>query len=102
DISDVFLPGGENGSVPVYDTCDEIRGRPTRISGSPELHRRSFAVVFAPTNIQAFQLTRFRSAKGHRAGTKSIIFYGAYVIFEEIRIKQGKCKSKYRQEIDRL
>ena len=110
DIEDVYLPGEESDSVPVFDTCDEIRRK-------INVHLRKHGVTQAklcrdicsqyhsahkPANIQAVQLTRFRSAKGPTAGTKSIIFYGAYVLFEKIRVKQGKHKSKHRMEMEAL
>jgi hypothetical protein len=33
-------------------------------------------------------------------GNTSGIFYGAYVYFEKLRIKEGKSKSKKRQEME--
>ena len=110
DISDVYLPGEEDNTVPVYETCDEVR---RKISAHLRKHGvtqaqfcRDICAQFrfdnGTANIQATQLSRFRSARGPRAGTKSIVFYGAYLYFEKLRIKQGKCKSQHRRDMERL
>ncbi len=35
-------------------------------------------------------------------GASSPIFYGSYVYFEKLRVKQGKPKSKKRQEMEKI
>ena len=110
DISDVYLPGEEDNTVPVYETCNEvrrkIRAHLSKCGVTQAQFCRDICAQFhldnGPANIQAAQLSRFLSARGPRAGTKSIVFYGAYLYFEKIRIKQGKCKSRHRLDMERL
>lgn len=110
NIGDLSLPGEESDSVPVYDTCDEVRRKISAHLRRPGVTqaqfcreiRAQFHSADKPANIQNVQLDRFRSAKGPRAGAKSVIFYGAYVFFEKARIKQGRNKSKHRQEMEKL
>ena len=52
--------------------------------------------------LQSKQLADFRSKKGPYAGNTSAIFYGAYVFFEKVRIKEGKPKSKMRREMESI
>lgn len=54
-----------------------------------------------PRQIQSKQLTDFRNKKGPEAGNTSAVFYGSYVFFEKIRIKEGKEKTKKRLENER-
>ncbi|KAH6619450.1 hypothetical protein B0J18DRAFT_434135 [Chaetomium sp. MPI-SDFR-AT-0129] len=41
-------------------------------------------------------MANFLKAKGPAAGAKLPLFYGAYVYFEKLRVKEGKPKSKHR------
>ena len=52
--------------------------------------------------MQSSQLATFRSKKGPFAGNTSAVCYGAYVYFEELRIKNGKPKGRKREEMARL
>ena len=47
-------------------------------------------------------LKTFLSSNGVLMGASSPIFYGAYVYFEKLRIKQGKPKSKKRKEMEEV
>ena len=110
DICDIYLAGEEENTVPVYETCDEvrrkIRAHLNKCGVTKAQFCRDICAQFhfdnGPANIQPTQLSRFLSARGPRAGTKSIIFYGAYLYFEKIRIKQGKGKSRHRQDMEGL
>lgn len=55
-----------------------------------------------PKAIQGTQLARFRGMKGADAGASSLVFYGAYVFFEMVRVKSGKPKSKHRLEMEEM
>lgn len=44
----------------------------------------------------------FRGKKGPDAGNTSSVFYGAYVFFEKMRIKQNKPKSEKRKEMEEV
>ncbi|KAI1138376.1 hypothetical protein F5Y05DRAFT_37610 [Hypoxylon sp. FL0543] len=109
DISQIHLDGEETDSVPIYDTCDEIRKKINGHLKSPEmtqaqLCRNLYDQLHAPKvkGIQSGQLTDFLRAKGSKAGVKSTVFYAAYVYFEKLRIAQGKPKSSHREAMENI
>lgn len=108
DISEIFLPGEQDDTVQIYDTCDEIRKKIaaymrkdgiTQASLLRELQAQ-FHTSRAPSRMQSSQLTAFRSKKGPSMGNTSSIFYSAYVFFEKLRIKENKPKSKHRLDME--
>jgi hypothetical protein len=111
DLSDIELPGEEDDEVPIYDSCDEIRKKINAHLKKPgatkaQLCRDIYAQLKGPCRpakvFQSSQLDSFRGRKGALAGAKTAIFYGAYVFFEKLRIKEGKPKSKHRREMEEL
>ncbi|KAF2211736.1 hypothetical protein CERZMDRAFT_42545 [Cercospora zeae-maydis SCOH1-5] len=105
DITAIHLRGEETGSVPIYDTCDEIRKKINAHLVKPGVTQASFcrdlAAQLSPgASIQSKQLTDFRSKKGPRHGNTSCVFYAAYVFFEKLRLAEGKPKSKHRKEME--
>jgi hypothetical protein len=52
--------------------------------------------------VQSSQLSAFRSKKGPYDGNSSAVYYGAYVFFEKLRLKENKPKGKKREEMERL
>ncbi|KAI9784028.1 MAG: hypothetical protein M1835_003682 [Candelina submexicana] len=108
EVADVHLPGEETQTVPIYDTCDEIRRKINAHLRKDDVIQASFlrslsAQFPEPRSITSKQLTDFRSKKGPRAGNSSGVFYAAYVYFEKLRIKDGKKKkTKTREEMERV
>lgn len=105
DISAIHLPGEETRSVPIFDTCDEVRKKINAYLVKPGVTQASFcrelaAQLPAGTNIQSKQLTDFRSKRGPRQGNTSCVFYAAYVFFEKLRLAEGRPKSKHRLEME--
>ncbi|KAL1843706.1 hypothetical protein VTJ49DRAFT_406 [Mycothermus thermophilus] len=109
DVSDIVLPGEEDDSVPGFDTCDEVRKKINAYLQRPgvtqaSLCRSIHAQLKGPSRpekpFQSAQLARFRNMKGPRCGVKLSLFYGAYVFFEKLRIKEGKPKSKHRLDME--
>ncbi|KAL2122956.1 hypothetical protein VTJ04DRAFT_3411 [Mycothermus thermophilus] len=109
DVSDIHLDGEETDSVPVFDTCDEVRKKINAYLQRPGVTQASLCrAIYAqlkgpskPSNpFQSGQLTRFRNMKGPCVGAKLPLFYGAYVFFEKVRIKEGRPKSKHRLEME--
>ncbi|OTA86163.1 hypothetical protein M434DRAFT_400012 [Hypoxylon sp. CO27-5] len=107
DISNIHLAGEETDSVPVFDTCDEIRKKINahlRTSGVTQAQfcRDLYSQLHVPKvkSIQSAQLSSFLRGKGPRTGAKSTVFYAAYVYFEKLRIAQGKPKSKHREDME--
>lgn len=110
DLSDVVLRGEDHDSVPVFDSCDEIRRKINAHLKKPGVTQAQFlrdvyAQLKGPSRpgrpFQGVQLARFRETKGALNGAKSPIFYGAYVFFEKMRINEGKPKSKHRLDMEK-
>ncbi|ORY09173.1 hypothetical protein BCR34DRAFT_568903 [Clohesyomyces aquaticus] len=108
DISGVVLPGEMNDSVEVYDTCDEVRRKINAHLRQPGVTQAQFLRDIAAQyhtkdrKVQSKQLADFRSKKGPYSGNTSIVFYGAYVFFEKLRVKEGKPKSKKRLDMEMI
>ncbi|KAK4098827.1 hypothetical protein N658DRAFT_560841 [Parathielavia hyrcaniae] len=110
DISDVVLPGEDLDAVPVFDTCDEVRKKINAHLKKPGITKAGFcrdmyAQLKGPSRtakpLQSSQLDRFRNSKGPLSGAKTLVYYGAYVFFEKLRIKGGRPKSKHRVAMER-
>jgi len=111
-IDELYLDGEEADSVPIYDSCDEIRRKiEEHLSATLGLSATQFcrnlaAQLLAPENegrnISWGQLASFRKLKGPRTGAKSIVFYVAYVYFEKLRIVRGEAKSEHREIMEEL
>ncbi|KAF2854025.1 hypothetical protein T440DRAFT_465048 [Plenodomus tracheiphilus IPT5] len=107
-VDDIKLAGEEDDAVEVYDTCDEIRRKINAFLKKPGVTAAAFCRAISashhktPKKISSTQLSAFRSKKGPYAGNTSAVFYGSYVYFEKLRIKEGKPKSKKRQEMEKI
>jgi hypothetical protein len=88
------------------DTCDEVRRKINAHLKKPGVTQASFLRSVSacyhtvPKKFTASQLSLFRSKKGSYEGNTSGIFYGAYVYFEKLRIKEGKPMGKKREEME--
>ncbi|KAI1073816.1 hypothetical protein F5B20DRAFT_493833 [Whalleya microplaca] len=107
DVSGVTLDGEESEEVPVYDTCDEIRRKIRALLRNPDVSQAAFCRAISKCfpeerRIQSSQLNSFLGKKGPMSGNTSSIFYGSYVFFEKMRIKEGKPKSKMREEMEKI
>ncbi|KAF3059335.1 Glucan endo-1,3-beta-glucosidase BGN13.1 [Daldinia childiae] len=109
DINNVSLPGEETDSVPVYDTCDEVRRKINAHLKTPGLTAAQFcrdiyAQLRQPKGkcFQSKQLADFRGKKGATSGCTSPVFYTAYVYFEKKRIAEGKPKNPHRLKMESL
>ncbi|KAI0120782.1 hypothetical protein F4776DRAFT_665409 [Hypoxylon sp. NC0597] len=107
DVGDTKLDGEETQEVPVYDTCDEVRKKIRAFLRKPDVSQAAFCRAISKSlpderKIQSRQLNAFLSKKGPMEGNTSYAFYGAYVFFEKLRIKEGKPKSKMRLEMEKI
>ncbi|KAI2778323.1 hypothetical protein F4815DRAFT_477964 [Daldinia loculata] len=107
DVSDIKLYGEDTQSVPVYDTCDEVRKKIRAFLRKPDISQSAFCRAIAKSfpeekQIQSRQLNCFLDKKGPMSGNTSSVFYGAYVFFEKLRIKEGRPKSEMRQEMEKV
>lgn len=68
--------------------------------GKPEVTQATFlkdlALQAKVKGIQSKQLNDFRNYCGAHVGNTSRVFYGAYVFFEKMRIRDGEPKSEHR------
>ena len=105
DALDIRLEGEDNDGVEVYDTCDEIRRKIAAYLREDGVTRAGLLWEICKAfsgkgSIPSQRLQDFQSKSGPLSGNTSPIFYGAYVFFEKLRIKQGKKKSKARLEME--
>lgn len=108
DVSGVELPGEEDMLVEVFDTCAEMRKhiRDLQKKGcSQAAICRAFSTSYpegSGKSVSAANLRTFMGNKGSMGGNTSPAFYGGYVFFEKKRIKEGKPKSKFREEMEEI
>ena len=108
DVSAISLPGEETDSVPIFDTCDDLRTKINRyMRETPGVSNASFIREInkslpgnSSKSASTQQLTTFLSSKGPTKGAESGVFYAGYIFLEKLRIKQGKLKTKKRQEME--
>ena len=53
-------------------------------------------------DVNARKLDNFLKQSGPNAGAKNAVFYAAYVYFEKMRVKEGKGKTKHREEMEKV
>lgn len=105
EVSAVQLDGEDDQSVPVYDSCDEVRKKINAYLRSANCTQAAFLREVASAypegkKIQSKQLQDFLGRRGAASGNTSSVFYGSYVFFEKMRLKDGKPKSKHRNEME--
>jgi hypothetical protein len=109
DVSGIHLDGEDNDSVPVYDTCDDIRTKISRfMRETPSSNTNSAFIRLINSTLPTSstktptsrQMPTFLNKKGPTSGADSPVFYASYVFFEKLRIKKNKPKSKKRVEME--
>ncbi len=106
DVSDIHLDGEEEGEVEIYETCDSIRLMILRHLNKTGITQASFLRQIGKQfgtefkNTQTSQLQTFLNYDGASHGSRSAVFYGAYVYFEKLRIKNKEPKSQFREEME--
>ena len=107
DVSDIHLDGEKEGNVPIYDTCQDVRIkinahlRNSTMTQTAFLRELGKQIPGEPTP-SGQRLKTFIGGKAPLDGGDSPVFYGAYVWFEKLRIKQNKKKSKKREEMEKI
>ncbi|RYP46569.1 hypothetical protein DL768_007251 [Monosporascus sp. mg162] len=107
DTGDIRLEGEDQQVVPVYDTCDEVRKKIRAFLKKADVTQAAFCRAIGESfpekrSIQSRQLSTFLGRKGPTAGNTSSVFYGSYVFFEKLRIKEGKPKTQFRLEMEKI
>lgn len=105
DLSAIKLEGEDTISVPVFDSCDEIRKKICAYHREDGTTQAAFLREIAktypePKKIQSKVLNDFLGKKGASAGNTSSVFYASYVFFEKLRIWDNKPKSKHRLQME--
>ncbi|RSM18965.1 hypothetical protein CDV31_002288 [Fusarium ambrosium] len=106
DVSGVDeLPGEETGSVPIFDTCEEIRKKIRHVLARDGITQAAFIREINKSlpegqSVSAANMRYFMGRKGPRDGNTNITFYAAYIFFEKKRIKAGKPKTDFREDME--
>ncbi|KAF9774484.1 hypothetical protein IL306_007504 [Fusarium sp. DS 682] len=107
DVSNVDpLPGEADGTVPIYDTCDEIRKKIRPMLAKEGMTQAAFIRALNKNlpegkSVSPANLRYFMGRKGVRDGNTNITFYAAYVFFEKKRIQAGKPKTAFREKMEK-
>ncbi|KAI0335410.1 hypothetical protein GY45DRAFT_1240752 [Cubamyces sp. BRFM 1775] len=91
---DVVLEGEEEGDIPVYDDCNDIRRKIRALQKEPNFKVTHWLQEIGNINNNSYQ--RFMKATGPHGGASNGTYYAAYVYFEKVRILQGKKKTAKR------
>jgi len=107
DVSEIHLEGEETGDVPIYDTCDEVRRKIRAFLKRDGVSQAALLRALGRcrpggTPISASSFRMFMDQKGPAAGGQSGVFYAGYVFFEKVRLRDGKPKSKRREEMEEV
>jgi hypothetical protein len=96
NILEVQIPDmDEDGTVPVFDDCDEIRKKIKFFLGEKLVTKAAF--LRALGDINSNSLRSFMNLKrGAGSGAANVVYRTAYVFFEKKRILEGKKKTKKR------
>ncbi|KXH32062.1 calcineurin is a calcium-dependent [Colletotrichum salicis] len=108
DLSEIELPGDDDMSVAVWDTCDIVRTKIRAILKKEGVTKAAFLRTIVKAAYPAGSdhkiapnlLTNFMNKKGPASGNTSSVFYAVYVFFEKLRVRDGKPKTKKREEME--
>jgi hypothetical protein len=105
DLSDIRLEGETEQSVPVYDSCDDIREKIKKCLKNgikPSTFLQEIATCAGGKKLPYTSFINFMNQTGPLAGNKSMVYYSSYVFFEKLRLKDGMHKSGNRREMEIL
>ncbi|PIL32078.1 hypothetical protein GSI_06783 [Ganoderma sinense ZZ0214-1] len=91
---EVVLDGEDEGNVPIYDDCNDIRRKIRALQKEPGFKITQWLETIGRINNNSYQ--RFMKATGPTGGAGNGTYYAAYVYFEKRRIAEGKKKSAKR------
>jgi hypothetical protein len=105
DVSGIELPGEEDGTVEVYDTCDSLREKISDYLEQDGITQAGFLREISKClpggkKLSSAQLKTFMAKDGPKAGNTTGIFYAGYCYFEKLRIANGEEKSEFREEME--
>ncbi|RDB28828.1 hypothetical protein Hypma_015372 [Hypsizygus marmoreus] len=91
---DVKLVGEDEGPVPVYDDCAEVRRKIGLLQKTAGWKVTHWLKEIGGINNNSFG--RFMKEKGRTDGASNGTYYAAYVYFEKVRILEGKKRTAKR------
>ncbi|KAI0757121.1 hypothetical protein C8Q80DRAFT_78011 [Daedaleopsis nitida] len=91
---EVVLEGEDEGDLPIFDDCNEIRRKIRLLQKEPNFKVTPWLKEIGNINSNSFQ--RFMKASGPTGGATNGTYYAAYVYFEKVRIAEGKKKTPKR------
>ncbi|KAF8519166.1 hypothetical protein JB92DRAFT_2786864 [Gautieria morchelliformis] len=94
DWRDVKLKGEDEGEVPVYDDCNEVRRKIRLLQKEPGFKVTHWLRDIGGVNSNS--LSRFMKVSGPTAGAENGTYVAAYKYFEKIRISINKKKTPKR------
>ncbi|KAK1584883.1 uncharacterized protein LY79DRAFT_560309 [Colletotrichum navitas] len=108
DLSGIHLNGDEDMSVPIFDTCDDVRTKIRRQLRRDGVTKAAFLralvkAAYPPGSTHKIApnlLDNFLRREGPVAGNTSSVFYAAYVFFEKLRIRDGRPKTQKREDME--
>jgi len=92
----VELEKDDEGCVPVYDDCAEVRRKIRLLQKTPGWKVGAWLKDIG--NINSNSYGRFMKETGKTDGASNGTYYAAYVYFEKVRIAEGKKKTAKRLE----
>ncbi|KAG3062110.1 hypothetical protein PC128_g13627 [Phytophthora cactorum] len=100
-IQDVELPDmDEDGSVAVFDDCDEIRMKINFFLGEKIVTKAVFLRALGDINSNSLR-SFMNSKRGAGSGAANVVYRTAYIFFEKKRILEGGKKTKKRLDSEK-
>ncbi|MCJ1299690.1 hypothetical protein MMC08_002483 [Hypocenomyce scalaris] len=110
DPSSIPLDGEDSHSVPVYDTCAEIRSKitslldssaETEVNGKKKKYNKTVLCQQMGDGMRTQTLQRFRDHEGEMGGAETKAYYLGYIFFEKLRIHSEEEKSASRKKAEK-
>ncbi|KIJ68297.1 hypothetical protein HYDPIDRAFT_173059 [Hydnomerulius pinastri MD-312] len=95
---DVKLEGEDEGEVPIYDDCNDVRRKIRALMKTPGWKVTQWLRDIGGINSNSYG--RFMKDTGPTAGASNGTYPAAYIYFEKLRIFEGKKKSAKRLKME--
>ncbi|KAF9473398.1 hypothetical protein BDN70DRAFT_867447 [Pholiota conissans] len=93
---DIKLEKEDEGAVPIYDDCGEIRRKIKLLQQTPGWKASPWLKEIGGINSNSYN--RFMKESGKNDGAANGTYYAAYIYFEKVRILENKKKTAKRLE----
>lgn len=95
---DVTLEGEDEGEVPLYDDCNDVRRKIRVLMKTPGWKVTQWLKDIGGINSNSYG--RFMKDSGATCGATNGTYVAAYIYFEKVRIFEGKKKSAKRLRME--